>query len=237
MGVAVNPARQRLEGLLLGRLGRGGKRRQGAAVEALGQRDDEARGQLGVFAGGLRAATGVQARQLDGALVGLGAGVREEGLPRLGARLIDVGVQHVRQQLGHFPAVLDVVVVAHVDELGRLIAHGLHDGGVAVAEAADADAGEEVEVLVAGIVDERHAVAFDEFHGLAGEGAHHVFGFQGHFAGESHGMLLTVFDELGGEFADRGDVQELGGGEAAHHGAHAGVGEHLQQQARGAPCR
>lgn len=168
MGVAVNPAGSGWKASCLAGWARGRKRRQGAAVKALGQRDDEARGQLGIFAGGFRAATGVQARQLDGALVGLGAGVREEGLPRLGARLIDVGVQHVRQQLGHFPAVLDVVVVAHVDELGRLIAHGLHDGGVAVAEAADTDAGEEIEVLVAGIVDERHAVAFDEFHGLAG---------------------------------------------------------------------
>jgi hypothetical protein len=99
----------------------------------------------------------------------------------------NLGVQHVRQQLGHFSAVLDVVIVAYMDELGSLVAHGLHNGRRTMAEAAHADTGEEVEVFLAGIVHEHHTVAFHEFHGLAGEGAHHVLGFQGLFSGEGHG--------------------------------------------------
>ena len=90
-------------------------------------------------------------------------------IPKLAScvRALDSGVSAAHIINGTVPhalllemlTVLDVVVVAHVDELGRLIAHGLHDGGVAVAEAADTDAGEEIEVKLWSVCSRLRATA------------------------------------------------------------------------------
>ena len=111
-------------------------------MEAAVERDDDARrggrGGAGLVLpcpGGaglhLRPLAGVQARQLDGALVGLGARVREEALPRLRV-LGGAVVEQVGEAASHFPTAFDVVVVAHVDELFRLLLQRADDGRMAV---------------------------------------------------------------------------------------------------------
>ena len=57
---------------------------------------------------------------------------------------------------------LGVEQVARVDQLAGLLADGLHDGAVAIAEAVDRDPGREVEVGPALLVEEPRALAGDE---------------------------------------------------------------------------
>ena len=70
---------------------------------------------------------------------------------------------------------LDVVIVADVHELGGLLLQGFYERGCAVAQTNNADAANEVEVLLPFVIGERHAVSAHEFDRLAGESAHHVF--------------------------------------------------------------
>ena len=120
------------------------------------------------------------AGELDRALVRLGAGVREEGLPGDGggpghvAGLVGDAREQRREPVGGLAAVLDIEVVAHLPELLGLLAHGGDHGGVAVAEGGAADAAEEVEVFVARRIGEHGAGALDELDGQAAVGAEDV---------------------------------------------------------------
>ena len=142
-------------------------------MKALGQRDDEARGQLGIFAGGFRAATGVQARQLDGALVGLGAGVGKENL--IEAAVLD-------DELRGLDGGLIVEVVGAVQDRVGALFEALHDRGMAVTETVDGDTADEVEVLVAVLVEDVDALA-----ALHGDGHTDMVAVE---------ILVTVFDDF-----------------------------------------
>ena len=111
--------RQRLKGLLFGRLGCCGERSERAAVEAALQSDDRARNAVG--AGFKRLATCMQTRKLDSALVCLGAGVREKRLPGLALILGHRFIQQLGQVAGELAAVLDVVVITDMDQARSLL--------------------------------------------------------------------------------------------------------------------
>jgi hypothetical protein len=99
------------------------------------------------------APVGVLAGDLDRALVGLGARVGEEDAPAQ-ARL--------REPLGEPRHRLGVEEVRDVDQPPRLLAHGGDYVRVAVADRADRDPGEEVEVLPAlGVPEERPLAAHE----------------------------------------------------------------------------
>ena len=111
-----------------------------------------------------------QTRELDCALVCLGTRVGEESLPDP----VRAMGEHVRDALGKFATMLDVEVVAHVQELVRLLGDGLGDARVAVPDAHDADAREEVEILVSLVVDEPLPGSRHELDRLARKGVHDV---------------------------------------------------------------
>ena len=150
-----------------------GRRQRGerTAVEALTRGHDDVR----TTELDLAPATG----QLDGALVGLGAGVGKERLPvrtggtHLVAALVGSGGEQRGEGRGQLAAVLGVEVVARLPELAGLLAQGVDHGGVRVAQARAADAAEKVDVLAARGVHERGAVAGDELDGQAPVGVHH----------------------------------------------------------------
>ena len=126
------------------------------------------------------ATLGPQTGELDGALVGLGTRVAEERAPGLRlvrggvAGLAVTGVGDLREQSGHFAAVLDLKVVRDVQELARLLGNGGIEPRVLVPEAIHRDAGEKVKVVSALVVGEVHAVTTHELHGRSPEGVHHV---------------------------------------------------------------
>ena len=132
----------------------------------------------------------VETRELNGAFIGFCARIREERLPFDGLACVSGAAQDARQLLGDLAAVLDVVIVADVHELGGLLLQGFYERGRAVAQANNADAANEVEVLLPFVIGERHAVSAHEFDRLAGEGAHHVFRFEFLLLCEAHGSSL-----------------------------------------------
>ena len=115
---------------------------------------------------------GIQASKLDGAFVGFCARVGEEYRPRSAEELRHANVQHVGEELCNLAALLDVIVVANVNELGSLILDGAHNGRMAVAQAVYADASNKVEVGFAFVVFNFHARAFDQQYRLTSEGMH-----------------------------------------------------------------
>ena len=86
-------------------------------------------------------------------------------------------VEHVAEASRNLPAVLDIEVIAHMNELLSLGSKSGNHRRVAVAQTAHADAREEVKVALASAVGEMHAAAGDELNRLAREGGHHIFGF------------------------------------------------------------
>ena len=136
-----------MEHLLTG----GGQGGDGAAMEAVDQRDD--RGAVlavvvhAVLAGGL-----------DGTLVGLGTGVAEEHLAHAGA---------LAQLFGQLAAGGSIVQVGGVLQLVGLVGHGLGPSQVTVAQAVDADAAGEVQILLALGALGIQAVAFFQHHRVA----------------------------------------------------------------------
>jgi len=97
---------------------------------------------------------GVAARELDGVLDGLGAGVEERGLRRA----------RERRERGQPLGVLDVDLVRDDREVGveeprRLLLHGGHHAWVCVADVEAADAAREVHEAVAVDVGDRCAFA------------------------------------------------------------------------------
>ena len=124
----------------------GGGGGQGAAVEALQHADDD-------VALGVAVVHGVFPGQLDLALVGLSAGVGEQ-------HLVEAAVLH--DHLADLDGGGIVVVVGAVEHSAGPLLHGLHDGGVAVAQTVDGDAAHEVQELPA--VQVPHIAAFAPIH-------------------------------------------------------------------------
>ena len=60
----------------------------------------------------------------------------------------------------------------------RLTLDSLDQHGMAVAQGAHADTGEEVLILRSVIAHQRHAMPFDKLHGHARERIHYIAGFQ-----------------------------------------------------------
>ena len=120
---------QRLEALVELGLAGGGDRGQGAAVEGAQQRDHLVAARAAVDAG-----------QLDGRLVGLGAGIAQEH---------PVGEAVGHEQLGQLDLRPGVKQVGHVHQGLRLAADGRAHLRVAVPQRADGDAGEKIEILAA----------------------------------------------------------------------------------------
>ena len=121
--------RQRLETLVKLGLAGGGDRGQGAAVEGAEERDHFVATRAAVNAG-----------QLDGRLVGLGAGVAHEH---------PVGEAVGHEHLGQLDLRPGVEQVGHMHQGLRLATDGRTHLRVAVAERTDGDTGEKIEILAA----------------------------------------------------------------------------------------
>jgi hypothetical protein len=108
--------------------------------------------------------------ELDRALVGLGAGVREEDLSsKLGTvahEAVEAGRDALREGIAE--------EVGDVQQRCRLCRERRRHGRVGVAERGDGDPGQEVEVATTLVVDEPAAAARDEAHGCGPVGRHQV---------------------------------------------------------------
>jgi hypothetical protein len=157
VGNAHEAAHQRLEARL--RLARAGGRERGerAAVPGLLHHDDR-----GVLDAALVA---VEARELDRALVRLGAGVGEEDVVHLRERA---------EALGELLLLRHAEVVGRVDQLGELVLHALGEHGMRVAQPVHGDPGERVQVALAVRVEEVGALAARERDGIGVVRVHHV---------------------------------------------------------------
>ncbi len=96
---------------------------------------------------------------------GVGAGELECGFPGFGAAVAEedtVEAADLGETKGEFGGVLVEEEVRGVDEALALACDRFFDGGMAVAERGDADAAEEIEVVVAVFVAQIDAVAADE---------------------------------------------------------------------------
>ena len=136
----------------------------------------------------------MQTCELDGAFVGLRARVREKRLPRFALVFRNARVEQIGQLAGHFAATLDVVVVAHMHERFRLRGKGGGNGRVAVPQAHGADTGYEIEVFVAGVVVNVHALAAHQTDRLAPESVHDVGFLKFLFHCKTHGATLSKRD-------------------------------------------
>ena len=119
----------RAEAFVILRLGGRGDAAKRAAMEASLEGDD-------LVAGAIAA----KPHEFDRRLVGLGAGVAEEGL---------AAKRPLRKQLGPAALRLDVPGVGNMNQRGDLLLHGLDHRLGAVAEEVAAPAGKEIEVDVA----------------------------------------------------------------------------------------
>ncbi len=101
---------------------------------------------------------GVGACEFQRCLPGFGAAVAKEDA----VEAADLG-----EAEGEFGGVLVEVEIGGVDEAGALLRDGFFDGGVGVAERGDADAAEEVEIVLAVFVAQEDALSADEKVGIA----------------------------------------------------------------------
>ncbi len=106
----------------------------------------------------------VLAGQLDGGLIGFGAGIAEEDA---------VGAAAPNDPAGQFLLLGDPVEVGDVLKPAQLFAQGPAHHSVAVAEGAGGDPGHAVEVATPVLVTDPHPPAFDELERQAGIGVHH----------------------------------------------------------------
>ena len=144
-----------MEHLLTG----GGQGGDGAAVEAVHQRDD--RGAVLVVV-----VHAVLTGSLDGALVGLGTGVAKEHLAHAGA---------LAQLFGQLAAGGRVVEVGGVLQLMGLLGNGFGPVQITVAQTVDTDAAGKIQILLAFGPDGTQAVAFFQHDGVAVIGVQDVF--------------------------------------------------------------
>ena len=181
VGGVVDGSRQRLEGAPVHVLRRRQRHRLGgAAVERVAERDD-------------RRPPRRHARQLDGGLDGLGAGVRQEGAPWSARQEVRQAIVEAQPGL-----VVDDVLLA-VEQLRGLGLHGGHDSRMGVARVRDADPRRVVEVPVALGRDQPAALAVvhDQVRDPAPDRGHH------RAVGEGSAVALARRDR------DHGDL--LGG--------------------------
>jgi len=163
VGLGVDEARREgLEVLVVVLLPGRGQGRDRAAVEAVHKRDDR----IAVLPV-VRLA--VLPRGLDGALVGLRAGVREEDLFHAGL---------LAEQLRELGARGREVEVGGVLELVQLGLDGRLPGLVLHAEDVDRDAAAEVDVFLARVVLQKAALALDNLDREAGVGVRDVLGIK-----------------------------------------------------------
>ncbi len=155
IGHAHEARHQRLEAALLGRVARGRQRGQRAAVKAVVHHQDLRPRHLPAVA--------VQARQLERGLVGLGAGVAEEGRLHVGQ-----GAQALAQAF--LP--VDAEHVGGVQQQAGLLGDHGGDLRVRVAQGGHCHTGNGIQVFGAVLVPELGPTATDEGHGLAGIGLH-----------------------------------------------------------------
>ena len=158
--------RKRLERLLLIGLCRSGERCERTTVEASFKHEDDVTTRR-LF---LRPET----CELDRAFVSLRPGVREEGLPRGTEERGYAFVSHLRNELGHFATLLDIEVVAHMDELLGLLGDGFRHTRVTMPQAVNPDTREQIEVFLTLFVLYGNALTFNEADGLALEGVHDI---------------------------------------------------------------
>ena len=149
VGEELDASRHGFERCALVRLARQRERAHGAAVEAALSCEN--------------AAAAGQAREFEGGLVGLGAGVAEKH-PR--GVVADPGAKC----FGHLHYRLGAEEVGHVPQARHLRADRVHNGRMRVAERVDGDAGEHVDVGVALRVRDRAALAGDKLHRWRGVG-------------------------------------------------------------------
>ena len=147
IGDAAESLWERLEGLVLFRLAGGGERRQRASMERAEGGDDDV---------AIPAAN--SARELDGALVCLRAGVREEHLASRRRAVADEAVQLAGEGLGE----LVEEQVRHVAEAMGLRRDGLGHAGVGMPEGHDRDPSQEVEIAAPLVVEQLRPAAGDE---------------------------------------------------------------------------
>jgi hypothetical protein len=104
--------------------------------------------------GGASGTVSGEARQLDGTFDGFGAAVRKEGAVQAGE-----GAEF----FGEKSLIFVVVEIRQVDGARRLIADGLHDSRVGMAERIHSQAGYEVQIFFAIDIEEKDALAtFDD---------------------------------------------------------------------------
>ena len=112
----------------------------------------------------------VAARELDRALVGLGAGVGEEHATAAAEQRVE--------PLGDPGLHVVVIEVRHVQQRARLIGDRVGDLGMRVTERRDREAREEVEVALALAVPEHRALTAHERDRQPAVGLHHVVGVE-----------------------------------------------------------
>src|SRR4051794_13044177 len=103
-------------------------------------------------------------RELDGALAGLSSGIAEKH---------PFGEGQPRQLFSKLLLALNPVKIGRVPEFLGLRLECCDEAGMSMAEGVDGDTGAEIEVSLAGLVDEPAALAAYEDDVLTGVGAHH----------------------------------------------------------------
>ena len=175
-GHLLEASGQRRETVAQALAARSGQRTEGTAVEAAAQGDDL----VGVA---LLDLAHVAAGQLDAGLVGLGAGIAEEGLAMM------AGAQ---QQAGQLQLLFLIEEVADVPELVGLGFQGGADLVVAVAQGGHRNAGQQVHIFLTVHVPQPRALASDHSHGISAVGTAKQCFFLGFDGGKcvGHGQLL-----------------------------------------------
>ena len=164
---------QRLEVLAIFFLAGDGERAERAAVKGIVQRDDFVFFRINFVA--------VRTHHFECAFHGLGAGVAEERAGQAAG---------FGQALGERTLVGVIVKIGCVQQPPSLLANHLHQTRVRVAQCVDADAGDEVQITLAGRIENVAALAAVEHQRIAGVVLEQVFAFERADAVESAGIFL-----------------------------------------------
>ncbi len=131
-----------------------------------------------------------ETRQLDGAFHRLGAAVREEGA---------IEARELAQALGQLSLVFVVIEIRNVNDPGRLLADGLHDARMSMAQRVHSEPGDEVEILLAFEVVEENTFAALKANGITVVGGEKKAFFKiGDLIEAGHGLIVKRTD--GGRF-------------------------------------
>ena len=175
----TDAGQQRRKGMAILRLSGGGQRSKGAAVEGIFESDNAPLGFVSVGIVDPREGTG----QFQRAFPGLGAAIAEENFFQAGnldELLRQIGLELVEKQ------------VRDVNQLSRLALQYRFDRGMSVAERVDAQAAEEVEILLALRVPQIDALAAGEQDILAVVGRQQHFGFGTNDGSQVHAPSTSV---------------------------------------------